>query len=336
MDVGTALLLNGSPTMSRIADVLRKAQGESNIRSGEVLPEVARIEVPWSLEDVPPDHGRGSVAPARNVLTDDEPQGPTQFPPGLTSFRTVRPVPPGRSAVDVEDPVAASGAAGQVDVPVRASQPPAKVDGPARGRRAAVKIDEEIASLVARLFFTNGESAVNVRHVLFASVDAGGDSAEITSRVAETLAARTDGSVCLVDLDLQKPVIHERYKIDLGAGLSTAMMDSGPMRGFAYRVPGAANLWVMPAGLRIGEGSSLAGARARRRLIELLGTFDYVIARGAPVGRPEEATPASSFDGIVLVLDATTTQPRAARAAAESLKAGNARLLGTVLSNPTA
>ena len=130
---------------------------------------------------------------------------------------------------------------------------------------------------------------------------------------------------------------HLRYEMDAGPGFSDALAGIGAVQAFAHQVPGQENLWVMPAGLPVRERASLSGTTARRRLAELLGAFDYVIVQAAPMAAGEDSTlPGASFDGVVLVLNATTTRPEAVRAAAESLKAADVRLLGTILRNPSA
>jgi Mrp family chromosome partitioning ATPase len=113
-------------------------------------------------------------------------------------------------------------------------------------------------------------------------------------------------------------------------------MEPGPLRACAHRAPSIANLWLMPAGLPTLDVRPVLGdADTQRRLRELFDTFDHVIAYTAPIGLHADATLFGSiFDGVVLVVDASTTKPEAVRSAADALGQARVRLLGTVLNNP--
>jgi len=211
-----------------------------------------------------------------------------------------------------------------------------------RSRHGAVprpyrEVDDEIVSLVAQLFPLDGDGETEVRRALFTSVEVSRSSAEVATRVAEVLAQRANGVVCLADLNLQVPTLHLRHQLEGHAGFADALMQSGALRAFTHRAPCSSNLWVMPAGLRAADARPLLGsALTQRRLAELFGTFDYVVATTAPIGQHADAALLGAYvDGVVLVLEANRTRPEAARAACDALYAANTRVLGTVLNNRT-
>lgn len=199
-------------------------------------------------------------------------------------------------------------------------------------------VDDFIVGLVRNLFQVRASADKAVRRVLFTSVDDTPGSAELTPRVAEALAGQSNRSVCLADLDLDRPTLHQRFRLEGQRGFSDAVMERGPLRACTHAAPSISNLWLMPAGLPTLEvRPRLGDADTQWRLAELLGTFYYVIAYTAPIGLHADATVIGSlFDGVVLVVNANATKADVVRSAAQSLERAKVPLLGTVLNNSAA
>ena len=178
-----------------------------------------------------------------------------------------------------------------------------------------------IERIVQNLFLATRGSASPDRRVLFTTVDDSRGSAGIAPLVAEALAGQLDESVCLADLDLNRPTLSQRYHLEEKLSLAEALKKPGPLRGCTHRVPAIANLWLMPGTTAAADGqaSVLHDAEAQHRLRELLGTFDYVVAFTGPMSSEPDATRLGPLlDGVVLLVDANVTRPEV-RVAADVL-----------------
>lgn len=294
--------------MSRIADVLEKARKEKAV-SQRVQPAsddnpraMAQVRVPWSLQEpanVAPPHSN-VAAPPPPVHTLGAPRPATEPRPSPVPARTV-PSPASASAVPeiTYDPSA-------------------------------------IERLVQDLFLaTRGSASAHCR-VLLTTVDESRGCAEMAPLIAEALAARVEGTVCLADLDLHTPTLSRRYRLDGKPSLSEALNKPGPLFECTHRAPSIANLWLLPASVTSPEepASPLHDPEGRARLRELLASFDYVVAFTGPIGvQPDATFLGHALDGVVLLVDATFTKSETVSAAADLLRHAKVRLLGTVVNN---
>src|SRR6266481_2562664 len=144
------------------------------------------------------------------------------------------------------------------------------------GRRTdleAISREEEIR-LVHRIFPAGGQRSPQI--VLFSAVESDVGCASICVRTAMILAARGDGSVCVVDANLRSPCLHHYFGIDNSRGLAEAVLEPLPIQDFAQK-HAEANLWILPGGSTAGQ-LSFPGAydRLSSRMTELRGQFKYV------------------------------------------------------------
>ena len=120
---------------------------------------------------------------------------------------------------------------------------------PGREPRPPRNNDEAVAGLIRNLFQVRTSSDRAVRRLLFTSVDDNRCSSDIAPRVAEALAAQSNRSVCLADLDLHNPTLHRRVPaIEHQRGFADAVVERGPLRACTHGAPSHANLWLLPAG----------------------------------------------------------------------------------------
>jgi Mrp family chromosome partitioning ATPase len=190
--------------------------------------------------------------------------------------------------------------------------------------------------LIRNIFQVRTASDRAVRRLLFTSVDDTRCSIDIAPRVAEALAAQSNRSVCLADLDLHTPTLQNRVRaIEGHRGFADAVIERGPLRACTHGAPTHSNLWLLPAGgPTLDVIPRLNDPDTQRRLADLLATFYYVIGYTAPIGLYNDAAYLGTvFDGVVLVVDATATKSTVVRAAAQALEQANVRLLGTVLNH---
>jgi Mrp family chromosome partitioning ATPase len=193
---------------------------------------------------------------------------------------------------------------------------------------------EEELKLVQRVF--PGTAADSPRVALFAGLENETGCVPTCARVAELLAARAEGPVCIVDANFLKPSLHEYFGVDNVKGLVEATVESGPIQNFVQQIP-AADLWLIPNGKAASQLRFPAMADGLRvRIEELRETFKYVVIHSGPLRMETSAMLLSRWtDGVVLVLEANATRKVAARRAKEILDAAGVNLLGVVLNNRT-
>jgi receptor protein-tyrosine kinase len=204
------------------------------------------------------------------------------------------------------------------------------------GRRTdleAISREEEIR-LVHRIFPAGGQRSPQI--VLFSAVESDAGCASICVRTAMILAARGDGSVCVVDANLRSPCLHHYFGIDNSRGLAEAVLEPLPIQDFAQK-HAEANLWILPGGSAAGQ-LSFPGAydRLSSRMTELRGQFKYVVIHSSPLDLDSASILLSSCtDGVVMVVEADTTRRETARRMKQNLDAANVSVLGVVLNNRT-
>ena len=197
----------------------------------------------------------------------------------------------------------------------------------------AISREEEI-KLVHRIFPAGGQRSPQI--VLFSAVESDAGCASICVRTAMILAARGDGSVCVVDADLRTPCLHHYFGIDNSRGLAEAVLEPLPIQDFAQK-HAQANLWILPGGSAAGQ-LSFPGVydRLSSRMTELRGQFKYVVIHSSPLDLDSASILLSSWtDGVVMVVEADTTRRETARRMKQNLDAANVSVLGVVLNNRT-
>jgi Mrp family chromosome partitioning ATPase len=197
----------------------------------------------------------------------------------------------------------------------------------------AITREEEI-KLVQRVF--PGTALDSPRIALFASLQDEVGCAPTCARVAELLATRAEGPVCVVDANFRKPSLHEYFGVENSKGLAEATVESGPLQNFAQQLP-APDLWLIPSGAAASELRFPAMADGLRvRMQELRDTFTYVVVHSGPLRMETSAMLLSRWtDGVVLVVEANATRKDTARRVKQMLDAAKVNLLGIVLNNRT-
>jgi Mrp family chromosome partitioning ATPase len=197
----------------------------------------------------------------------------------------------------------------------------------------AITREEEI-KLVERVF--PGTVQGSPRAVLFARLEEEAGCAPTCARVAEILAARAEGPVCVVDANFRTPSLHKYFGVENLKGLAEATVESGPIQEFAQQIP-EPDLWIMPSGKAAAHLRFPAIADGLRvRMEELRSTFRYVVVHSGSLTLETGAMLLSRWtDGVVLVVEANTTRRDTARRVKEVLSAAHVSLLGVVLNNRT-
>jgi len=138
--------------------------------------------------------------------------------------------------------------------------------------------------------------------------------------------------ILLIDADLQKPQLHERFQLPNDRGLLQLLKDGPPASIRETSVPG---LFVLPGGGLSDSGTELL---ASPNLSEILNQFrqsyDIVLIDTPPVLLlPAGRLVGRLSDGVILVIRAGETTKRAALAACERLYSDEIPLVGTILND---
>ena len=188
---------------------------------------------------------------------------------------------------------------------------------------------EQLELLVQRVFLSrNGGSP---RAVVFCGVDHPNGSAIVCARAAQVLAAKTCRRICVIDADDQSDV----YRL---FGIEAADLDGAvDSQVTPRRVQARSNLWIAGVStLGCREGSPPDAEAVTKTMPRLRNEFDYVLINTASAGSRCDATLFGRMaDGIILVLEASSTRRKVAQAVAETIKAAEVVLLGAVLNNRT-
>ena len=163
-------------------------------------------------------------------------------------------------------------------------------------------------------------------------MDYGNGCSWVCARAAEALAAHVDGTVCVVEANLNTQSLHRYFGVTKGGGAADVALKRGPIHNLAQSIRGT-NLWLMPGqALCSDTGGSMSPEHLKARFAELGSEFHYVLVDAPPAGENSESLVFGRLaDGVVLVVEAHATRREAARKVKENLEAANVRLLGAVL-----
>lgn len=193
---------------------------------------------------------------------------------------------------------------------------------------------EESLKLLERVFLLHAGECP--RAVVFAGIDPGDGCSRICADTAKTLARNVSGSVCLVDANLRSPSLHRFFGVTNHHGLADALHQEGMIRDFTQQLR-PDNLWLLSCGSGESDSASLLSSdRLKTRLVELRQQYDYVLIDAPPLTRYADAIALGQLtDGVVLILEASSTRRASALKVTENLRAAQIRVLGAVLNKRT-
>lgn len=141
----------------------------------------------------------------------------------------------------------------------------------------------------------------------------------------------TGSRVIVVDADLYKPSLHQRFGISNDVGLSTVLQGQAEVDGALQTVTDPPLLRVLPAGPKVKNPSSLLQPKRLTALFDRLRELaDYLLIDLPSVGAVAYTSSlASMLDGLVIVVRAGTTSVGVERMLKRRLKGVN--IIGMVL-----
>ena len=188
--------------------------------------------------------------------------------------------------------------------------------------------DEAVNTLCTNLSFSGDKT----KKIIFTSCHASEGKTFTTMNVMRTLA-NLGYAVVLVDADLRRSVIKERYGLTgVDKGLSHYLAGRAEIEDVLYEtnIPGA---YMIPVGKTVSNALPLLNsARCKELLDYLAGEADYVLVDAAPVGTVIDAAQIAKYcDGTALVIKYNSVTRKELVDVKEQLEQTGCPILGTVL-----
>ncbi|WP_339316184.1 CpsD/CapB family tyrosine-protein kinase [Oceanobacillus sp. FSL W7-1304] len=192
-------------------------------------------------------------------------------------------------------------------------------------------ISEQYRTVRTNLQFASADEEIQT--LLLTSAGPSEGKSMTTANLA-VVYAQQGKKVLLIDADLRKPTIHYTFRLDNLKGLSNVLVGDIPLQEAV--VPSEVqDLDLISCGPIPPNPSELLGSKRMQRMIaEARELYDVIIFDTPPVLAVTDAQILSAFvDGSILVVRSKRTETESAQKAVESLKAVNAKILGTVLND---
>lgn len=169
------------------------------------------------------------------------------------------------------------------------------------------------------------------RVIVVTSALPGEGKSAVAANIAIAIAESGQRAI-IVDADLRRPTVADRFGLVEGAGLTDVLVHAAEIDDVIQIWPHSQNLAVLPAGSAPPNPSELLGSDVMHDLLMELKEHAFVIIDSPPLLPVTDAAVLTArVDGAVLVARAGVTTIDQVTAAAEDLEAANGRLLGTVL-----
>jgi succinoglycan biosynthesis transport protein ExoP len=136
----------------------------------------------------------------------------------------------------------------------------------------------------------------------------------------------------IIDADLRRPSIHKKLELNLGPGLSNALLGEINWKEGAIPAEHWADVRVLPAGTASRRASDLIGSAMIDILDEAGKEYDLILVDAPPLlGFAETMQIATAVDGVVVMARAGQTSRRAVASVLATLKRLRANTIGLVL-----
>src|ERR1041385_2443191 len=147
--------------------------------------------------------------------------------------------------------------------------------------------------------------------------------------------AQTGVKVLVIDGDMRRPSVHDRFGTENIRGLSNVLsseMTEAEMLNLVEH-EGESGVYLMTAGPIPPDPAELVGSDRMRKVVEELSrTFDHVVIDSPPIGSfTDGVLLAALSDGVILVVHANQCSRKIAQRAHQSLAEVGAKILGVVL-----
>lgn len=159
-----------------------------------------------------------------------------------------------------------------------------------------------------------------------------GEGKSTTATNLAIALAQAGQTVCLIDADLRRPMIHEYMHLGRDAGLTTALMGAADVNDLLQQW-GEDSLYVLTSGQVPPNPSELLGSGEMKNLIlRLEHAFDVIIIDAPPLLPVTDAAVLSQFvGGVVVVVGSHKIKQQDLSKSLNALNLVGARLMGVIL-----
>ncbi|MEW9872756.1 polysaccharide biosynthesis tyrosine autokinase [Arthrobacter sp. HS15c] len=159
-----------------------------------------------------------------------------------------------------------------------------------------------------------------------------GEGKSTTATNLAIALAQAGNSVCLIDADLRRPMVHEYLGLDRSAGLTTVLVGSATIDDL-LQPWGEDQLYVLVSGQIPPNPSEMLGSEEMKNLIQgLEQVFDTIIIDAPPLLPVTDAAVLSQHvGGVVLVVGTQQTKSQELLKSLSSLDMVESNILGVVL-----
>ncbi|WP_074691612.1 CpsD/CapB family tyrosine-protein kinase [Alicyclobacillus hesperidum] len=168
--------------------------------------------------------------------------------------------------------------------------------------------------------------------VVLVTSTAPGEGKTSTSTNLAVVAAAANKKVLLIDADMRKPQVHQRFQVSNLIGLSTLLIKERSLQDCIVS-SGAENLYLLTSGPIPPNPAEMLASRAFAELVDVLRSqFDMIVIDSPPVLSVSDTLALSHIaDGVLFVVDSQKTHRLHAKRAVQALMQVEARILGVVL-----
>ena len=197
-------------------------------------------------------------------------------------------------------------------------------------RAHATRRSEAIRQLRTNLRFVHAAKPVRVLAIT-SSIESEGKST-LATNLAQSFA-ELGRRVLLVDADLRKPRISRLLDLEGSAGLTSVLIGEAKLNEVVQEW-GPDALRVLTSGLLPPNPSELLASPAMNKFIaEARAEYEVIVIDTSPLlPVTDGAVAATQADGVIMLVRYGKTSREQVKRSLDMLRAGNARILGTVLS----
>jgi capsular exopolysaccharide synthesis family protein len=174
-----------------------------------------------------------------------------------------------------------------------------------------------------------------LRTLLVTSPESGEGKSTIVSNLAYTIA-KSGRTVIVIDADLRRPVLHERFQLPNTVGLSSVLCGDAKLDD-ALQGTSIPGLQVLTSGPLPTDAAALLDSPTMASVLQHLSQQAHIVLIDSPgfLSVPDAALLASQSDGVVLAVRLTRTQQDAAETTRQQLESLNRNLIGIVVNQVT-
>lgn len=192
-------------------------------------------------------------------------------------------------------------------------------------------ITEQYRTLRTNLQFSAVDKPLN--SILVTSTNPS-EGKSITAANLAVVYAQAGNKVLLIDADMRKPTVHYTFRLNNLRGLSNVLIGDSALEQAASSSD-VDHLDVLTSGPIPPNPAELLGSKQMKQTLEYAKTlYDIVIFDSPPTLAVTDSQIITQIvDGTLLVVRSKQTEIEGATKAADMLKAGKGRVLGTVLND---